>query len=97
MIKIDRAIDDAEKVLETNIARSILDLEIHKNMKIKDLRIYYGKDFTDKDRQGLVQDTIRKLEWERMLLEELRERKPEIIKKYTYDKIKKGNFRGIDK
>lgn len=95
MIEIKEKIKQLEELLETNIARTILDLEIHRNMEIKNLRKYYGKDFSDKDRQGLIEDTVRKAEWDTMLLKEIRKQKKNIIKKYTYDQIEKGDFRRI--
>ncbi len=97
MINIEEKAKQLEEILETNITRTILDLEIHKNMDIKKLRTYYGQDFSEKDRQELVEDTIRKSEWDLMLLKEYQKLKKGIIKKYTYDEIKKGDFRRIDK
>jgi hypothetical protein len=97
MINIEKKAKQLEDILETNIARTILDLEIHKNMDIKKLRKYYGQDFSEKDRQELVEDTIRKSEWDIMLLKEYQKLKQNIINKYTYDEIKKGDFRRVDK
>jgi hypothetical protein len=95
MIEIRERIKQLEELLETNIARTILDLEIHRNMELKKIKKYYGKDFSEKDRQGLIEDTVRKAEWDTMLLKELRKQKKNITEKYTYDQIEKGDFRRI--
>jgi hypothetical protein len=95
MIEIRERIKQLEELLETNIARTILDLEIHRNMELKKIKKYYGEDFSEKDRQGLIEDTVRKAEWDTMLLKELRKQKKNITEKYTYDQIEKGDFRRI--
>ena len=76
-----------------NIANSLLQLYFHKHGTPKELQEYYGWDeaFAEEERAGLVDDTLRRIKSEQLILKFYQKEKLKIIKKYG-NKNPIGNF-----
>jgi len=81
---IRQAFDELEQSMIKNIANSLLQIYFHQNATPEELQTYYGwKDaFKESERDGLIQDTLARVEAEQNILKFYKQNKTKIKNKY---------------
>lgn len=92
--RLDKSFDRLEEVMIWNIGNSLFQIKFHGEATPKKLKNYYGwdKEFKEKERAGMVNDTKARLKQEVEILKFLVGNKEELKKEHA----KKDPFRDIN-
>lgn len=84
MTSIKKQFDQLEQTMVRNIANSLFQMHFHQNATAEEMMKYYGwqTPFEESERENLIQETLGRLESERLILEFYKKNKSKLNKLY---------------